>query len=109
MYQFLKFVAEDLVQLGDAEVRTESKDDLAVMLVKIRCPEDQRDKVRKSLQQIFTQNRTSQRLTILVAGETVRYHGGNLGIACGADIPPSLYIELPTMKEPESETAHTGG
>ncbi|MDH3891278.1 MAG: GAF domain-containing protein [candidate division Zixibacteria bacterium] len=109
VYQFLKFVAEDLVQLGDAEVRTESKDDLAVMLVKIRCPEDQRDKVRKSLQQIFTQNRTSQRLTILVAGETVRYHGGNLGIACGADIPPSLYIELPTMKEPESETAHTGG
>ena len=109
VYQFLKFVAEDLIQLGDAEVRTELKDDVAVMLVKIRCPEHDRDKVRKTLQRIFSQNRTSQRLTILVAGETVRYHGGNLGIACGEGSLPSLYIELPIMKEPQGEVSHTSG
>lgn len=107
VYQFLKFVAEDLIPPGDAEVRMELKDDLAVMLVKIRCPDHESNKVRKTLQRIFSQNRTSQRLAILVAGETVRYHGGNLGVACGDDTMPSLYIELPTMKEPQGEGAHT--
>lgn len=100
VYQFLKFVAEDLIPPGDAEVRTELQDNLAVMLVKIRCPDDERNRVRKTLQRIFSQNRTSQRLSILVAGETVRYHGGNLGIAGGDNTLPTLYIELPIMKEP---------
>ncbi len=109
VYQFLKFVVEDLIPPGDAEVRTEFRDDLAVMLIKIRCGEHERDKVRKTLRRIFSQNRTSQHLTILVAGETIRYHGGNLGIACGDDTLPSLYIELPTMKEPQSEVAHISG
>ena len=109
VYQFLKLVAEELTPPGEAEVRTELRDGQALMLIKIRRPDHEREQVRRTLERIITQNRSSQRLTILVAGETIRYHGGNFGIACGDDSLPSLYIELPVMKERPSEPAHTGG
>ncbi len=99
VYQFLKLTAEDLVPPGEAEIRTERREGRALLLIRILCTDETRDKVRKTLERIFSQNRTSQRLTILVAGETIRYHGGNIGLASGEDCPPSLYMELPLMKE----------
>jgi signal transduction histidine kinase len=108
VYQLLKFVAEDIIPPGDVEVRTELKDDRAVMFVKIRCQENDSEKIRKTMQRTFSQSRTSQHLTILVAGETVRYHGGNLGVINSDESMPSLYIELPLMKELQDETTHTG-
>jgi len=100
VYQFLKLVAEELTPPAHAEVRTERNENRATMLIKIQCPDDGSHPAARTLQRIFTQNRTSQRLTILVAGETIKYHGGNFGIASGDDKAPSLYIELPLMKEP---------
>jgi hypothetical protein len=108
VYQFLKLVAEELTPPGQAEVRTELTESLATMLIKIRCPGEGSHAAGRMLQRIFTQNRTSQRLTVLVAGETIRYHGGNFGIACGDDNAPSLYIELPVMKEPTRESTPAG-
>jgi len=107
VYQFLKLVAEELTPPGQAEVRTELTDNRAMILIKIRCPDDGSHSAGRTLQRIFLQNRTSQRLTVLVAGETIRYHGGNFGIACGDDSAPSLYIELPIIKEQPRESAHT--
>ncbi len=99
IYQFFRLVVEDLIPPGSAEVRTEQMDDRAVMLIKINVSGQYREKTVKAIKQIFADHKTSQRLTILVAGETLRYHGGNFGVRCENDSAPSLYVELPLSKE----------
>lgn len=106
VYQMLKLVAEDVIPPGTAEVRTERKDKRACVLVKISCPEGVREKTFKALKQIFADNKASQRLTVLVAVETIRYHGGEFGLAVGNDSRPYLYIELPLIEEVQGEPAH---
>ncbi|MCK4302050.1 MAG: hypothetical protein KAW91_04720, partial [candidate division Zixibacteria bacterium] len=109
VYQFLKLVAEDLIPPGSAEVRTESRNGRAVLWIKINCPEETRDRITGLLQRILKDNRTSQRLTILVAGETIRYHGGDFGLAIGDDSIPSFFVELPLAKESGNESTSTSG
>lgn len=99
VYQLLKLVAEDVIPPGTAEVRTERKDKQACLLIKISCPDSNREKTIKSLKQIFSDNKASQRLTVLVAAETIKYHGGGYGLAVGNDGLPSLYVELPLIEE----------
>ena len=99
VYQFLKMVAEELVPPGNAEVITEVNETSVTMVIRIRCPRDCRQKVNKSLRSVFSQSRTSQRLTILVAGETIKYHGGTFGFSAEENQGPSLYLELPLRKE----------
>ncbi|UCG61700.1 MAG: GAF domain-containing sensor histidine kinase [Candidatus Zixiibacteriota bacterium] len=98
-YQFFKLVVEDLIPPGSAEVRSEQRDDHAVMIIKIDATGQDRDRVVKAMQRIFSDNKASQRLTVLVAGETIRYHGGNFGIWCDENTMPSLFVELPLLKE----------
>jgi len=99
LYQLFHLVADDLIPPGRAEARTELSEDHALLRIRIICPEESRSRLSKSLKQIFSDNRASQRLSILVAGETIRYHGGTFGCAFGADGLPSLYMELPIHKE----------
>jgi len=108
VYQFLKLVAEDLIPPGSAEVRTESRNGRAVLWIKINCPEEARGRITGLLQRILKDNRASQRLTILVAGETIRYHSGDFGLAIGDDSIPSLFVELPLAKESGNESTSTG-
>jgi len=106
VYQMLKLVAEDVIPPGTAEVRTERRDERACLLIKFFCPDDGKEKTIKALKQIFADNKASQRLTVLVAVETIKYHGGEFGLAVGNDSLPYLYIELPLIKEDQSEPAH---
>lgn len=98
-YQFFRLVAEDLIPPGKAEVRTEKDGEQAVMNIRIDVSGQDRRRTVKAMRQIFSENKTSQRLTVLVAGETIRYHGGNFGISCDESSAPSLYVQLPLSKE----------
>ena len=55
-------------------------------------------KVKKTLEQIFGSSTGTQKLSIIVAGETIKYHGGGYGLAQGSDGRPEIYIELPEYK-----------
>lgn len=99
LYQFFRLVSEDLIPPGNAEVRTERRDNQAQMIIRLNVSGQDRVRTVKALQQIFSENKTSQRLTVLVAGETLRYHGGNFGINCQEDAPPSLFVQLPISEE----------
>ncbi len=101
-YQFFKLVAEDLIPPGRAEIRTEERDNFATMFIRIEVAEQDRDRTIKAMKQIFSDNKASQRLTILVAGETIRYHGGNCGILSDGNTVPSLFVELPLSRENNS-------
>ncbi len=98
-YQFFRLVAEDLIPPGTAEVRTERKDNTAVMLIKINVEGRDRDKTVKALRQIFSENKAALRLMILVAGETIRYHGGSFGICSEETGAPTIFVELPIAQE----------
>jgi GAF domain-containing protein len=99
IHAFFRLVAEDLIPPGVAEVRTEKTNDLAVMLITINVNGPDREKAVKAIKQIFADNKASQRLAILVAGEAIRYHGGNYGTRCEDGSAPSLYVELPLIKD----------
>jgi len=98
VYQLLKMVAEELIPPGSATVRTGIDEDQACMYIDLRAPEASRDKTRKLLMQIFSQKGASQRLTVMVAGETIRYHGGTYGLQAEGGPLPSLYVKIPTHR-----------
>ncbi len=98
-YQLFRLVAGELIPSGSAEVRTERRENNAAVIVSFECDDRARLQLTRALRQVFTDNKASQRLTIMVAGETIKYHGGNLGVAAGADGAPSIYFELPLCEE----------
>ncbi|MEW6412643.1 MAG: histidine kinase dimerization/phospho-acceptor domain-containing protein [Candidatus Zixiibacteriota bacterium] len=98
-YQFFRLVAEDLIPPGSAEVRTERKNNTALMLIKLNVEGRDREKTVKALKQVFSENKASLRLMILVAGETIRYHGGSFGINCEGSSAPTVFVELPLAQE----------
>ena len=98
-YQFFRVVAEDLIPPGTAEIRTERQNNQATMWIRINVDQSDRDRAIKAMRQIFSENKTSHRLTILVAGETIKYHGGDFGVALKQNSAPSLYVQLPLAKE----------
>ena len=102
IYQFLKLVAEEFIPTASAVVKIEKRDKKAVMSINIIADEHLREQTVKALKQIFTENKTSQRLTILVAGEALRFHGGNFGLSSNMEQVPTLYIELPLHKEDDN-------
>ncbi|HKK21602.1 MAG TPA: GAF domain-containing sensor histidine kinase [candidate division Zixibacteria bacterium] len=106
VYQFLRLVAEEIIPPGKAEITTEVIQERAVMTVRLIVDNEHRDGTIKALRQIFTDNKTSQRLTVLVAGEAVRFHGGNFGLSIGNDRLPSLFVELPLAKEADHVGTH---
>jgi len=99
LYQLFYLAGEELLPPGKAEIRTENKAGKAVMMITFICDDTDREKLINALRQVFTENSASKRLTILVAGETIKYHGGTLGVAFGNDGAPSVYVELPLAKE----------
>jgi signal transduction histidine kinase len=102
VYQIFKLVGEELIPPGTAAVRTEIRDNRAVAVITFDCRDGARQQLVRTLKQVFTDNKASQRLSIMVAGETLKHHGGNYGIGLGADGGPSIYVEIPLVKESTS-------
>jgi len=98
-YQLYHLVVEELLPPGKAEARTEQHGDLTALVIKLICPLEGRDALMRKLRQMFSEHRPSTRLTMLVAEETIRYHGGNFGCSFTEDGMPSLYIELPSRQK----------
>ncbi|MFH1374791.1 MAG: histidine kinase dimerization/phospho-acceptor domain-containing protein [bacterium] len=109
IYHLLKLIGDDVIPPGIAEVRTELRDGRASVSIKIVCPDNGREKAIKALKQLFTGKRSSQHLTILVALETIKYHGGDYDLAIGSDGLPLLSIELPLTVEGQDDATPAGG
>ncbi|HOP05783.1 MAG TPA: histidine kinase dimerization/phospho-acceptor domain-containing protein [candidate division Zixibacteria bacterium] len=108
VYQLLKLVAEELIPPGDAVVHTEIVDGQACMTIDVHTPEENRDKMHKLLTQIFSQKGASQRLTVMVAGETIRYHGGTYGLQTNLQSLPSLYVKIPIHRRKNDSEENPG-
>lgn len=95
VYQFLRLATEELQVHARADIRTERKPDRAVLRIRITCNDENRSRLARRLKQLFSAGRASVGLTLLVAGETIRCHGGDFGLAVGEDYVAEIYIELP--------------
>lgn len=95
VHQFVRLAVEDLLPPGRAQIRTERQEDMATVVIRLEAPENHRQGVLKSLRQVFTENKASQRLTVLVACETVKVHNGTSGFLVASDGTPALYLHLP--------------
>ena len=95
----LTLVEEEVGPYGRMQARTEEKDGRARLLVSLISEVENRPRVIRVLEQLFARQTSSQRLSVLVAAETVRYHGGDCGIsACDGGIP-CLWMELPLAEQ----------
>lgn len=59
----------------------------------------QNDKVEKTLKQYFGAGNSTKRLSLIVAEETLKYHGGGLSVESHPEKGPVLYVQLPLYKE----------
>ena len=102
-YQFLRLIFDELIPSVRPEARVARNDTNAVLYIKLIPEIDNRDYLLKSLKQIFTTSKASQRLSILVAGEAIKFHGGNYGLSFDKEQNPTIYIEVPMVKEDRIE------
>lgn len=58
-----------------------------------------REKVEKLLGQYFGAGNSTKRLSLIVAEETLKHHGGNLGVESNPEEGPVLFVQLPLYKE----------
>jgi len=107
LLQFMLVASEELTDDCRLELSTCLNENAVRSIIGFIAAEDSRPKVIKVLKQIFGNNTGTQKLSVIVAGETIRYHGGNYGIEGAQDELPRIFIELPQYKggynEPTSD------
>ena len=96
--QLLGLIIDDILPSGKITLRTEQDNSTAKLLILMHCPEQHRERLNRSLKQIFSEQSTSQYLSLLVASETFKFHGGNMSVSVEADNPPCILIGLPLIE-----------
>ena len=101
--QFMLMTVEELTGECSVEFSTRRNKNKVRMYIEFTGNENARAKVVKTLKQMFGNPSGTQKLSILVAGETLKYHGGNYGVEGSKENLPRLYIELPEYKGGNNE------
>lgn len=101
--QFLNIILEGLTDNCSVVLNVENTDSFVDLSMQIESDKKDRRKIIKMLGQAFNNPSGTQRLSVLVAGETIRYHGGNFGLEGSPEEPPKIRIELPVYKGQQYE------
>nr|MBN2278311.1 PAS domain-containing protein [candidate division Zixibacteria bacterium] len=107
VYQFMNSTVEELTDECNIEFRTEAGPETVRFVINFIGQEKHRAKVARTLHQVFGSSTGTQKLSIIVAGETIKYHGGSFGLEGTADNMPRIYIELP-QKRGDQDAQDTG-
>ncbi|MCX6826015.1 MAG: hypothetical protein NTV06_01915, partial [candidate division Zixibacteria bacterium] len=105
LLQFMIVTMEDMTDECSIELATRRVEQNIRLTIGFNGQEEVRARVDKTLRQIFGNPTGTQRLSIIVAGETIRYHGGDYGVESFQENLPKLYIELPHFKGVENASA----
>jgi len=95
LLQFMLIPVEEITGEYRVVITNDISDNRVRMKISFTGRQDKREKLVKTLGQIFGSATGAQKLTMIVAGETIRCHGGNYGIEGSKDDFPSIYVELP--------------
>lgn len=96
--QFIHLTAEGMTDECRAELKTSHQDNSVRLTIEFKGPTKAKDNATKIYDRIFGNSNGTQRMSLIVAGETIKYHGGNYGVENPGDEWPILYIELPAMR-----------
>ncbi|MFH2036168.1 MAG: histidine kinase dimerization/phospho-acceptor domain-containing protein [Candidatus Zixiibacteriota bacterium] len=99
IYQFIGLTVDEIID--DCHSMVSLIDDGLTVMLKIEFDGDEkiRGAVHQTLSQIFNNSSGTQKLSIIVAGETIKYHGGSFGIMGAKEQKlPCLYVRLPKIK-----------
>jgi len=97
LLQFMHLTAEGMTDECKAKIATFQKDRTVRLTIEFTGSRQARDNAAKMYDRIFGSPNGTQRLSLIVAGETIKYHGGNYGVENSAGGGPTLYIELPAL------------
>jgi PAS domain S-box-containing protein len=97
LYQYMNLSTEEMTDECEVKISTQNIDNLVRLTVAFSGNDDTRKRVAKTLNQIFNNPGGTYKLSIIVAGETIRYHGGNFGVESANGDIPKIFIELPIM------------
>ncbi len=95
----LTLVLDEIPPQVGVEVRTEAQGDRLRLTLAFTCPNNHQHCLQRSLEQLFARQTTSQRLPVLVAAETIKYHGGDFGLTYLENDTSVVYVELPRATE----------
>lgn len=97
LYQILWSLVEDLPEQVP-NLCVFGTDD--IVRLEIHLPDKKNaEKTEKTIRQYFSGSRSTRRLSLIVAEETLKHHGGNLGVESNPEMGPVLFVELPRNKE----------
>jgi len=98
LFQIISLILEDVVDENECQIITDQTEKYAIMTIQFDCNETDKTKADTILSQVFNNSLGTQKLSIIVAGETVKYHGGSYGIMTSGKNVPAVYVKLP-LKE----------
>jgi signal transduction histidine kinase len=98
-YQILWTIVNDLPADISPVVTTYSLPGGARMDICCRHAGSEQAKVEQALGRYFGGGNSTKRLYLLVAEETLKHHGGSLGVESNPDEGPVLFVQLPLYKE----------
>lgn len=98
-YQILSAIMHDLPSDVSPRIITYGLPD--AIRLEVSCPHAgrQQEKVEQTLAQYFGAGNSTKRLSLLVGEETLKHHGGTLGVESNPEEGPVLYVQLPAYKE----------
>jgi GAF domain-containing protein len=95
MYQFARLIVDEIADEYKITIISIMTDSTVSMKIKFDGHESVRSQIVEVLQRVFQGSSRTQKLALLVAGETIRCHGGNYGVEGCKDNLPCMYLELP--------------
>ncbi len=99
--QFLNMIIDGSTENNAINLDISANDSTVFLTVSVTFEKNDRKRLTRMLEQGFNNPSGTQRLSILVAGETIRYHGGNFGLESSEDGLPKIRVELPLYKGSE--------
>jgi K+-sensing histidine kinase KdpD len=108
LYQIYSALPQDLPPEVTPRITTRGTGEISRMEIGFEPIGRQSDKVEKVLKQYFGSGNSTKRLSLLVAEETLKHHGGSLAVESSPERGPVLSVEIPLYKERIDVQNHGG-
>ena len=98
IFQIFKLVTDDVASRCKIFSRIEQRGNRIQLQMTPVCDDSGTDKTKTALEKTFAHNPATHRLSLMVAAETLKYHGGKYElVAHEGQSLPSIALELPIV------------
>ncbi|MCK5126296.1 MAG: GAF domain-containing protein [candidate division Zixibacteria bacterium] len=98
-YQIFLLILQDISDSVGSDINTFEHQGFARMEIALHSKDGLNTDMDRLLKQYFGTGASTKRLSMLVAEETLKHHGGILGFESGSKEGPLVFIQMPLRKE----------